>query len=371
MSSDPKRPIENLVEQSARTRRVAFGSEPKMPNPMRAQLHEEIERQNCSTGAPARASLFQVFWLRLAAAAVAVVLIGIPILRWRQTHQPSRIAAHDSAAPANGAFQELDRDSAQPLASAPSSTPRSSFSLADNQPASLTAPAPPATNADSLGPPEPSADAQRFATRGFVSAEPKLEAQSAALPAKESARLAAAGSKPDSRRQAALPAPAAAAATSANRVCAQQQVQSFRNASNRTQGVNVLNTFQFQQEGRHIRVVDADGSTYTGNIDSVAPTQRAAAKSKRSERDRADEPRGETRFRASGYNVSLKKPVIFEGRYMYMAPTPEQQENGQTEKSDLPAQEAPRIVGTAQVQGEQPLPVDATAVGSGGGVQRQ
>ena len=42
MPLEPKKPIDELLEASAKARRAAFGADPKMPNPMRAQLHHEI-----------------------------------------------------------------------------------------------------------------------------------------------------------------------------------------------------------------------------------------------------------------------------------------------------------------------------------------
>ncbi len=44
MASEPKKPIEQMLEALAKARRAEFGDDPKMPNPMRARLHEEIAR---------------------------------------------------------------------------------------------------------------------------------------------------------------------------------------------------------------------------------------------------------------------------------------------------------------------------------------
>ncbi len=44
MSLEPKKPIEDLLEATAKARRAQFGADPTMPNPMRAQLHHEIAR---------------------------------------------------------------------------------------------------------------------------------------------------------------------------------------------------------------------------------------------------------------------------------------------------------------------------------------
>ena len=44
MASEPKKPIEQMLEALAKARRAQFGEDPKMPNPMRTRLHEEIAR---------------------------------------------------------------------------------------------------------------------------------------------------------------------------------------------------------------------------------------------------------------------------------------------------------------------------------------
>ena len=50
----------------------------------------------------------------------------------------------------------------------------------------------------------------------------------------------------------------------------QSAVQSFRNNAQVSRSANVLNTFRVQQQGDEIRVLDADGSTYTGKIEQLA-----------------------------------------------------------------------------------------------------
>jgi hypothetical protein len=135
-----------------------------------------------------------------------------------------------------------------------------------------------------------------------------------------------------------------------------------------------LNTFQVQQQGIEIRVLDADGSTYTGKIEQLAnnaeldsriaarrdaakQTQSYAAKAAR-ENETATPP--QSYFRATGYNVSLKKTLVFEGNY---AAPPAQQpattsnDRERAEKS----RNRPRIVGTVRLNGEAPVEVDAIA----------
>jgi len=66
-------------------------------------------------------------------------------------------------------------------------------------------------------------------------------------------------------------------------------------------------------------------------------------------------------FRATGYNVSLKKRLVFEGNY---TATPVQQPAMATandrERSEQNSDRA-RIVGTVRVNGEAPVEVDAIA----------
>src|SRR4029078_5914238 len=105
----------------------------------------------------------------------------------------------------------------------------------------------------------------------------------------------------------------------------QSAVQSFRNNAQVSRSANILNTFQVQQEGNEIRVLDADGSTYTGKIEQLAKnaeldprmsSQRYAAK--RAPKNapqvvgQSESATAESYFRATGYNFSLKKTLVFE-----------------------------------------------------------
>ena len=62
MPPDPKKPIEELLEASAKARRAEFGADPKMPNPMRARLHDEIARLGREDQQPERRSWLSLFW---------------------------------------------------------------------------------------------------------------------------------------------------------------------------------------------------------------------------------------------------------------------------------------------------------------------
>ena len=175
-------------------------------------------------------------------------------------------------------------------------------------------------------------------------------------------------------------APPVAQSSSAVKLGTNQQfsqhsaVQSFRNNAQVSRAANVLNTFQVQQEGSEIRVLDADGSTYTGKIeqsannaelDSRVTARRDAAKQTQRFADKAarenESAAPQSYFRATGYSVSLKKTVVFEGNY---AAPPAQQplRRRQTTESELSqGLDRARIVGTVRVNGEAPVKVDAIA----------
>src|SRR4051812_27001055 len=84
MPPEQKRPIEELLEASARKRRAEFGAEPQMPNPMRARLHEEIARLNRADEPKPRRSWLAIFWPQLSiATAVAAVLLTTAVV-WKR-----------------------------------------------------------------------------------------------------------------------------------------------------------------------------------------------------------------------------------------------------------------------------------------------
>ena len=213
-------------------------------------------------------------------------------------------------------------------------------------------------------------------TKGFTDkkiAAAKIQAAPAAAPA------AGADSKAKSDTMAGV-APPVAQPSSAGSLGTKQQfsqqsaLQSFRNNAQVSRTANVLNTFQVQQQGSEIRVLDADGSTYTGKIEQLAnnaeldsrvtarrdaakQTRRYAAKAARENESAAPQ----SYFRATGFNVSLKKTLVFEGNY---AAPPAQQPATATandrERSEQNRDRA-RIVGTVRVNGEAPVEVDAIA----------
>src|SRR4030095_8560777 len=109
MPSEPKKPIEKMLEALAKARRAEFGDDPKMPNPMRARLHDEIARAGAKEKGESRPSWLTMFWPRVTvAAALATLIVLVPAIWWNQSHpvaESGDLAFRDRAA---GASHELD-----------------------------------------------------------------------------------------------------------------------------------------------------------------------------------------------------------------------------------------------------------------------
>ena len=281
MPSEPKKPIEQMLEALAKARRAQFGDDPKMPNPMRARLHEEIARVGAAEeeNVESRPSWITMFWPRLTvAAALATLLVLVPAIWWNRSHplaESGDLALRDrTAAAANG--QNAAVPAEDTLAKAPTvSATEPTVNLADNSQIKVEPAATPASEAEAL------ASSTRVArgraatelpsevTKDKEIASAKIQSAPAAAPA------AGADSKAESDTMAAA-APPVAQPSSAGSLGTKQQfsqqsaVQSFRNNAQVSRAANVLNTFQVQQQGNEIRVLDADGSTYTGKIEQLA-----------------------------------------------------------------------------------------------------
>src|SRR6476620_4691125 len=84
MPPEPRKPIEELLEASARARRAEFGADPKIPNPMRARLHDEIARMAREDEPQTPSRWMGMWWPRIAiGAAMAALVIGAPLVWWQ------------------------------------------------------------------------------------------------------------------------------------------------------------------------------------------------------------------------------------------------------------------------------------------------
>jgi hypothetical protein len=386
MASEPKKPIEQMLEALAKARRAEFGDDAKMPNPMRARLHEEIARAEAAEDeGEARPSWLTMFWPRVTvAAALATLLVLVPAIWWNQSHPVAEsrgLALRDHAAQAS--FEpNSDAPEKNALTKVPAiSTPESTVNLADNSRVNVE-PARPASEAEvskseaHIAQGRAATELPSQETKGFDKeiARAKIQAAPAAAP------VAGADLKAKSDRMAAA-APPVSQPSSAGSIAMMQQfsqqtaVQSFRNnAQQASRAADVLNKFQVEQQGNEIRVVDADGSTYAGKIEQsvkgVELTSGIAARrdlakqkpryaAKAVEENKTGTP--QSYFRATGYNVSLKKTLVFEGNY---EASPQQQPSmdgsNDRQRGEQSSGRA-RIVGTVRVNGEAPVEVDAIA----------
>ena len=386
MASEPKKPIEQMLEALAKARRAQFGDNPKMPNPMRARLHEEIARAGAKEKGESRPSWLTMFWPRVTvAAALATLIVLAPAIWWGQSHpvaESGDLALRDRAA---GASRELN--SAVPAKDALAKSPgisatEKTVNLADNSQIKIEPVAAPSSEAEESK--SSTHVAQGSVATEFQSQETKRFDGEIASAKIQAALAAAPPASADSKAKSdamASAAPAVAEPSSAGSVAMAQQfsqqpaVQSFRNKAQQVSpAANVLNTFQVEQQGNEIRVLDADGSTYTGKIEQLTKSteldsritgRRMAAKQTRTDAARAagesESAAPQSYFRATGYNVSLKKTLVFEGNYE--APTaqqPAKTTSNDRQQAELNRDQA-RIVGTVRVNGEAPLEVDAIA----------
>jgi hypothetical protein len=334
MPDEPRKTIEELLQASAKARRAEFGSDPTMPNPMRARLHDEVARVGREEEPkPRRAwNWFAVTW-PVGTVAAAVLVVAFVMLRLHDLQPPNENR--------QVAINQRER-AKQALRSVPAQVAASTAAESKTEPA------------DALKP-----DDEK-------STGPKTFADVAPAPGQQA--FAAAEPKP------AVPAPPATFFSQNQKAQGNISQQFSRNqprlaarASKFKRAINVLDTFQIQQNGDQIRVVDADGSTYTGKIETVSQDalgksindQEGGSSAVRSERALQQDSNNQFSFRATGYNTSLKKSVIFEGNYMAIpsqAKTPNESPGGKEEQS--PA----RVTGTARVTGESAIEVDATSV---------
>ena len=373
-----------MLEALAKARRAQFGDDPKMPNPMRARLHEEIARAGATEdeNVDSRRSWLTMFWPRVTvAAALATLIVLVPAIWWNQSHpvaESGDLALRSRTAGAadglNPAAASEDTLAKPPAVSATEPT----VNLVDNSQIKIEPAATPASEAEvsksstHVAQGRAATEFPSQVTKGFTDKEiasAKIQAAPAGAPP------ASADSKAKTDRIAEATPPVAQPPSAVGSLGTKQQFsqQSFRNKAQVSRAANVLNTFQVQQQGTEIRVLDADGSTYTGKIEQSAKSAELDA-STTARRDAAKETRRyaaeatretesaapQSYFRATGYNVSLKRTVVFEGNYAVppaKQPTATSNDRERAEQS----RDRARIVGTVRVNGEPPVEVDAVA----------
>src|SRR6476646_4240367 len=366
MPLEPKKSIDELLETFAKARRAAFGPDPKMPNPMRTQLHHEISRLARKDESKSRWRAFRISWPRLmTATALALVLVSASAIWWWRGHQSGgetmKLAMQQPMAPANEAAAP-EKVFEQGAAAAGA---RSGEGFAENKTGAVQ-----------------SANQPKVADTLSRLAEAAVTPPTLAPVTKDSINAGekTAGSLPSDISLAAKETNQSAPLAQ-NRQTTNFRQQFSKNASDQAlrskpkQTLNILNEFQVEQTDHEIRVVDGDGYTYSGRLEPLAkndarsifnqkrnyaaPSSRAPA----SFDDKAQAANAEFYFRATGYNSSLKKRVVFEGNYIASSSAAQKKAaEAKAEAEERDEQTRARITGTAKIPGESPLQIDAIAV---------
>lgn len=374
MPPEPKRPIEELLEASAKARRMAFGADAKMPNPMRARLHEEVARVERGAQPRERRSWLATFWpqISIATAVAAVLLTGSVLWVAHKRESSAENMQLAMGAPVGGPrepSEALKSLQASPRLAARSKAAPSSARLGESAVTGgdLSAKAQPGAAVEPEARREASdTDALEKFADGTIAAAPEPRSEPTNPKAEDGAMAAPAQTFASGGASAAAPVAAGnqipATPNRPQQFSQTTRARMLRSNTKAKEAGGILNTFQVEQNGSEIRVVDADGSTYTGKLQQLTqdkPQNFAAPTSAgRAARDTAISE-NQLSFRATGYNASLKKSVVFEGNYIPSSPNEQKRNAG--DRAVTPEQAtAARIVGTAKIQGEPPVEIDAT-----------
>jgi len=103
-------------------------------------------------------------------------------------------------------------------------------------------------------------------------------------------------------------------------------------------GPHVLNSFRVEQTGSQLRVIDSDGSVYSGSLQTSADVsgqlfaydQNSAARQTLQKTNGANEPAQPAAgffFRVTGTNLTLNQPVVFTGNFLSDTGIPSTQTN--------------------------------------------
>ncbi|PYM02123.1 MAG: hypothetical protein DMF19_04205 [Verrucomicrobia bacterium] len=367
MPLEPKKPIEELLETSAGARRAEFGADPKMPNPMRAQLHHEIARLARRDERKSRRRSFVLSWPGfVTATALTLVLVSASAIWWWREHQSAggdtmKLAMQQPMAPAQEAVapEKVFEQGAAAAATRPAESGNTGAVQSADQAKAADALS---KFAEATTTPSPLAPM----TKDFIGAAKKTDGSlpsDISLAAKEANQSAPAAASLGQDRQ---------TINFRQQLSQNAADQAFRSKPKQT--LNILNEFQVEQTEHEIRVVDADGSTYSGKLEPLAqndarsifnqkrnyaaPSSRAAASSD----DKAQAANAEFYFRATGYNSSLKKRLVFEGNYIASPVGQKKMAKAKAEAEERDEQTPARITGTAKIRGESPVQIDAIAV---------
>jgi hypothetical protein len=435
---DNERPIEKLLRDYAKKRRADAGEPREMHPATRRLLQGEVARQ--FPKAKGGGSFFAEFFARWRPGLVygicvlAVIAISVPVLltTFRKADSTSRLAkvrSNDAAdkklqavaptLPTAPTLAEADeklptRDTARPNEDDANGlrlgaerekvqTARSltSDALARNVPA---APPTVSQNISRDQTAKQAAETQdrfersaREARRAFaeeptagVGGTPLATRSPGGAPAPATAPVVAESAESAAFRQRyGIPTSASAAPVQKNSQPA--NVVRFRRSAGTDAEVSaVLTTFQFEQTGDQLRVIDSDGSTYTGKLTAAAPApagakvelkggpvmkagDAAATGAKSAPADFNYQVGQNYSFRVTGTNQTLRQPVVFAGnlsiltnaspiRQTAVTPSPEVRGQFAPTQNQLPVLLNSTISGNVQLGTNKEMPIKAVPV---------
>jgi hypothetical protein len=426
---EPERPIEKLLRASAKKRREEAGPPFEMHPATRRLLQGEVKRevkprgQGTESGRPSAG-----LWRRLGWSLGILIILGLAAsLFMPEFYRPRPQATGPARSVDNLASIETKaRPTEEPLsgrAAGAAAVDKRSLDLADGDvanrraevaqaPAAAAAAAPQAGAPLNKPTPATGAPAVLAASEFDAVAKQNLESKAkSAAPAPATALAETARSVPPSRADASLadefragakteresnalafgvagiPTVTTNAVAAFKNLAAVSQTQRFRRIEESSQvngaafrkrstaTTGVLTNFELVQADRQLRIVDSDGSIYTGNLQAVQTAFRVPAVPPPSAEDRAkDQVRLQPEpapmaFVVIGTNRTLNLPVVFSGTFAFPANTAV---SGQLTASNapvarsfgggaarLPSLSTSRISGSARVGNAQVIPVEA------------
>lgn len=356
MPDEDPRQIEQLLRAAASARGGEAPRDPAMPGPMREALQREVSRafQPLAKERPAGGWL-TAMWPRFALAAAVLIAAGVAIF-------------HDRAPTGSGLAQ-------QQIAPQRSNAPAPDLETAESKIA--------------MDESASQAAAQAELSKDGYSDAAAAEARSGESPA---ANLPEAAATPSSAFGSLAEAPAAAAqelAGESERLVLRQRFSQQVTAGSssgraaRALEFDVLQDFTVARTGQQLKITDADGSVYLGDLaeesaDADAFSARPFDKRDRLERFKSVAVAGAKRednvladdafqFRATGVSRGLNKPVVIEGTYLPGVPPTADGPAPAAAPAvragvDLPAVQTGRIRARAQISGSREVAIDALAV---------
>jgi hypothetical protein len=369
---EPDRPIEKLLQASAEERRRQAGGPFELHPATRRLLQGEVARQyvTAATVATPRRSWFEL-WPRLAWSLGTFLVLGMAAWVTWQSHQSARedtVSLADRSPVKNQFAKEEDTVASAPEALAPTAEAPTAVKDSAAEPTPVpasTAEVASSRTAESQPPPadlpkSPAPVPTRSASRDLETdaarmkmAENKAVLADASAPRRESASPPAVAAQPKTTLPKAEPSALAAATPSeatflrSNSLGApersrvvmvaepSQASQAFLFSNQiKTPITNTLASFTVEQNGADLRVVDADGSIYTGQVllADMAPAPEARAVQTRqfgggggaggqalrsqSQVQSQFMNQNALNFRVAGTNRSLKQNVVFTGNFV-------------------------------------------------------